>query len=129
MKCSLGISNFLEISGLSLFFLCIGFLLFLCIDHWERLSYLSLLFFGTVLSNGYIFPSLQQALNLFCKMRRLRALLTMGSPWYLCLLFSVLSVKHLFIWSLWSLLFLPQSASPFLQFCLFHWKIFMLSLR
>ena len=35
-----------------------GFPLFLCIDHWGRLSYLSLLFFGTLLSDGYIFPFL-----------------------------------------------------------------------
>ena len=45
MKCSLGISDFLEeISSLihSMVFL------FLCIDHWGRLSYLSLLFFGTL---------------------------------------------------------------------------------
>ena len=34
------------------------FPLFLCIDHWGRLSYLSLLFFGTLNSNGYIFPFL-----------------------------------------------------------------------
>ena len=32
------------------------FPLFLCIDRWRRLSYLSLLFFGTLHSNGYIFP-------------------------------------------------------------------------
>ena len=32
------------------------FPLILCIDHGGRLSYLSLLFFGTVHSNGYIFP-------------------------------------------------------------------------
>ena len=32
--------------------------LFLCIDHWRRLSYLSLLFFGTLHSDGYIFPFL-----------------------------------------------------------------------
>ena len=30
--------------------------LFLCIDRWGRLSYLSLLFFGTLHSNQYIFP-------------------------------------------------------------------------
>ena len=29
--------------------------LFLCIVHWKRLSYLSLLFFGTLHSDGYIF--------------------------------------------------------------------------
>ena len=34
------------------------FPLFLCIDHRGRLSYLSLLFFGTLHSNGYIFPFL-----------------------------------------------------------------------
>ena len=32
------------------------FLQFLCIDHWGSLSYLSLLFFGTLHSNGNIFP-------------------------------------------------------------------------
>ena len=34
------------------------FPLFLCIDHWGRLSYLSLLFFGALHSNGYIFSFL-----------------------------------------------------------------------
>ena len=34
------------------------FPLFLCIDCWGRLSYLSLLFFWTLHSNGYIFPFL-----------------------------------------------------------------------
>ena len=29
-----------------------------CIDYWGRLSYLSLLFFGTLHSDGYIFPFL-----------------------------------------------------------------------
>ena len=45
MKCSLGISNFP---------------LFLCTDHWGRLSYLSLLllFFGTLHPDGYILPFL-----------------------------------------------------------------------
>ena len=56
MKCSLGISNFLEeISTLSY---SIVFPLFLCIVHLRRLSYLSLLFSGTLLSVGYIFPFL-----------------------------------------------------------------------
>ena len=55
MKCSLGISNFLEeISSLSHSIV----FLFLCTDHWGRLSYLSLLFFGTLHSSGYIFPFL-----------------------------------------------------------------------
>ena len=45
MKISLDIANFLEeMSSLSILF----FPLFLCIDHWGRLSYLSLLFFGTL---------------------------------------------------------------------------------
>ena len=34
------------------------FPLFLCTDHWGRLSYLSLLFFGTLHSDAYIFPFL-----------------------------------------------------------------------
>ena len=56
MKCSLGISNFLEeISSLSY---SVVFLYFFCIDHWGRLSYLSLLFFGTLHSNGCMFPFL-----------------------------------------------------------------------
>ena len=63
MKCSLGISNFLEeIYSLSPF--CC-FPLFLCIDCWGRLSYLSWLFFGTLHSNGNIFPFLLCILLLF----------------------------------------------------------------
>ena len=53
MKCSLGISNFLdEISSLSH---STVFLYFFAVitDHWGRLSYLSLLFFRTLHSNGY----------------------------------------------------------------------------
>ena len=38
----------------SLVFPIVCFPLFLCTDHWERLSYLSLLFFRTLLSSGYI---------------------------------------------------------------------------
>ena len=48
MKCCLGISNFLEeISSLSDSIV----FLFFCIVHLERLSYLSLLFFGTLHSD------------------------------------------------------------------------------
>ena len=55
MKCSLGISNFLEeISSLSHSVVSI----YLCIDCWRRLSYLFLLFFGTLHSDAYIFPLL-----------------------------------------------------------------------
>ena len=42
----------------SLVFSILYFPLFLCTDHWGRLSYLYLLFFGTLHSNGYIFPFL-----------------------------------------------------------------------
>ena len=38
------------------------FPLFLCTDHWGRLSYLSLLFFGTLHSNGYIWVYLQKTI-------------------------------------------------------------------
>ena len=63
MKCSLVISNFLEeISSLSH---SIVFPLSLCTDYWGRLSYLSLLFFGTLHSNGNIFPFLLCFLLLF----------------------------------------------------------------
>ena len=48
-ECSLGISNFLEEIS-SLFSFCC-FPLFLCTDHWGRLSYFSLLF-GTLHSNS-----------------------------------------------------------------------------
>ena len=55
MKCSLGISNFLEeISSLSHSVVS----LFLCIVHLRRLSYLSLLFSGTLHSVRSIFPFL-----------------------------------------------------------------------
>ena len=40
------------------------FPLFLCTDHWGRLSYLSLLFFQALNSNGYIFPFLFCLLHL-----------------------------------------------------------------
>ena len=40
------------------FYLFHHFPLFLCIDHWGRHSYLSFFFFGTLHSNGYIFPFL-----------------------------------------------------------------------
>ena len=42
----------------SLVFLFSYFSLFLCIDHWGGPSYSSLLFFGTLYSDGYIFPFL-----------------------------------------------------------------------
>ena len=61
MKCSLGISDFLEeISSLSHFIV----FLYLCINHWGRL-YLSFLFFGTLHLNGYIFRFLLYLLHLF----------------------------------------------------------------
>ena len=47
----------------SLPFYC--FPLFLCTDRWGRLCYLSLLFFGTLHSDGYIFPFLLCLLLLF----------------------------------------------------------------
>ena len=56
MKCSLGISKFSWRDLSSFPFYC--FPLFLCSDLWGRLSYLSLLFFGTLHSHGYIFPLL-----------------------------------------------------------------------
>ena len=63
MKNSLGISNFLD--EISSFQFC--FPLFLCIDHWGRLSYLSLLFFGTLNSDEYIFPFFLCLFTVICK--------------------------------------------------------------
>ena len=51
-KCSLGISNFLE--EISSFFPLFCFPLFICIVYLRRPSYLSLLFYGTLHSNGYL---------------------------------------------------------------------------
>ena len=66
MKCSLAISDFLEeISSLSRFN-C--FALFLCTVHLGRLSYLSLLFSGTLHSFGYIFPFLCLLLLFFSQL-------------------------------------------------------------
>ena len=48
--------------------------LFLCIDHWGRLSYVSLLFFGTLHSNGNIFPFLLCFSLLFFSQLFVRAL-------------------------------------------------------
>ena len=62
MKCSLGVSHFLEeISSLSH---SVVFLYFFALIK-GRLSYLLLLFFGTLHSNGYIFPFLLCFLLLF----------------------------------------------------------------
>ena len=61
---------FEEISSLSHFII---FPLFLCIGHLGRLSYFSLLFFGTLHSNGFTFP------------------------FFLCLLLLLLSEKKLFV--------------------------------
>ena len=49
----------------SLVFPIYCFPLFLCIDHWGRLSYFSFLFFGTLHSNEYIFPFLLCLSHLF----------------------------------------------------------------
>ena len=48
-----------------LIFSIVFFSLFLCTDHWGTLFYLSLLFVGTLHSNGYIFPFLLCFLHLF----------------------------------------------------------------
>ena len=71
MKCSLGISNFLKRS--LVFPILFFFPLFLCIDHLGRLSYLSLLFFGTLHSNGCLFPFLLCPMLLFFSQLFLRA--------------------------------------------------------
>ena len=59
---------------------------FLCIDHWGRLSYLSLLFFGTLHSNGYLFPFLLCFSCLFFSQLFLRPTQTTILPF--CISFS-----------------------------------------
>ena len=49
----------------SLVFSCLLFSLFLCVDHWRGLSYLFLLFFGTLHSEACIFPFLLCFSHLF----------------------------------------------------------------
>ena len=78
------------------------FLLFLCIDHWGKLSYLSLLFFATLHSNGYIFPFLLCLSLLFYSQIFVRTPETAFLPfctsfsweWYdPCLLYSVMNLR------------------------------------
>ena len=78
---SLGVSHFLEKSS-RLPHSVIS--LFLCTDHWGRLSYLSLLFFGFLLSNGNIFPLLHCFLLLFFSQ-------LLGRPPQTAILFSCIS--------------------------------------
>ena len=63
MKCSLGISHFLKEMCSHSPFYC--FLYFFCTDYFGGLSYLSLLFFRNMHSDGYIFPILLCLLLLF----------------------------------------------------------------
>ena len=64
------------------------FPLFLCIDSWAKLSYLSLLFFGTLHSNGNIFPFLLCFVHLFFSQLFIRPLQTViflfciSFPWW-----------------------------------------------
>ena len=103
MRCSLGISNFLE-ETLSFPFYC--FPLFLCIDHWGRLSYFSLLFFGTLHSDAYIFPFLLCFSLLFFSQLFVRppqtaifffAFLFHGNGLDPCFLYNVTNLHPLFI--------------------------------
>ena len=68
---------------ISLVFPILFFRLFLCIDHWGRLSYLSLLLFGTLHSNGYTFPFILCFMLSFCSQLLVR------SPQTALLLFSI----------------------------------------
>ena len=109
MKCSLGISNFLE--EISNFFPFCCFPLFLYIDRWRRLLYLSLLFLGTLHSNWCIFPFLLCLLLLFFCQLFARLSQTPILPF--CITFSW--------WWFWSLppvqCYKPQSIIP-LALCL-----------
>ena len=67
--------------SLSFSFYC--FPLFLCIDCWGRLSYLSLLYSGTLLSNRYSFPFLFCFSLLFFPQLFVRAHQTTILPFYI----------------------------------------------
>ena len=58
------------------------FPLFLCTDDWGKLSYLSLLFFGTLHSDGYIFPFLLCLSLLFFSQLFVRPTNTTISPFF-----------------------------------------------
>jgi len=91
MKCSLGVSNFLEeISSLSH---SIVFFSFFALINLGRLSYLSLLFFGTLHSDGYIVPFLLCLSLLFLAISKTSsdnhfAFLFLGNGFNHCLLYS-----------------------------------------
>ena len=88
------VSNFLE--EISFFpFYC--FPLFLCIDHLGRLSYLSLLFFGILHSDGYIFPffplpSLLFFSQLLVKPTQTTILFFLGDGFDHCFLYNVMNL-------------------------------------
>ena len=98
MKCSFGISNFLEeISSLSHSIV----FLFLCADHVGSLFYLSLLFFGTLHLNGFTFPFLLFLSLLFFSQLFVRppqtticlfAFLFLGDGLDSCLLYNVMNL-------------------------------------
>ena len=67
------------------------FPLFFCIDQWGRLSYLSLLFFGTLHSNGYIFPFL---LGFSLGFSQLFVRLPQTTTLPFCISFSVEGLQH-----------------------------------
>ena len=81
---------------------------FLCIVHLKRPSYLSLLFYVTLLSTGYIFPFLPCFLLLFFPQLYVKLPQTTTWPssisfsleWFLCLLYNVtnLCLPHLVAW-------------------------------
>ena len=78
------ISNFLEaISIVFPILLFFFFFLFLCIVHLESLSHLSVLFFGTLYSDGYIFPFLLCLLLLFFSQLFVRPPQTAILPFYI----------------------------------------------
>ena len=77
----------------SLVFPILFFPVFLCINHWGRLSYLFLLFFGTLHSNGYSFPFLLCLSLLFFTQLFVRP------PWKTILPFCI-SFSWRWFWSL-----------------------------
>ena len=98
MKCSLGISNFLEeVANLS----CSVVFLFLCIVALRRLSFFSLLFSGTLHSFGYIFPFFTCLSLTFFSQLFVRLPQTTTSPSWIS--FSLVDFYHHLLYSITNL--------------------------
>ena len=100
------------------------FPIFLCTNHWERLSYLSFLIFGTLHSDGHIFPFLLCLLLLFFSQLFVRPPQTAILPF-------CISSSWGWFWSLWPVQCYEPPSIVLQAFCLsdlISWIYFSLPL-